>query len=198
MVEPELRKSLSQDVRRLVTGRMTNNAFDDVYYELYESSGDRAVTEIASSCYCLYSSDLPLPYRLRGRYAVDDEVRSTAARSVLFLRSGLEYEWPPMPDNPGLRCLAGIALFGGIPGGIALLLISVPALFLTPIDDMICGLAVLGIILLIGSSLLTLFWPRLLAKDWDSFRQSGEYDVWPFIRRRDFELARRQCHLFRK
>lgn len=51
MVESELRKSLSQDVRRLITDRMTNDAFDDVYCELYESSDDRAVSKIASSCY---------------------------------------------------------------------------------------------------------------------------------------------------
>lgn len=42
MIDPEVRKSLSQDVRRLITGRMTNDAFDDIYYEEYQSADDRA------------------------------------------------------------------------------------------------------------------------------------------------------------
>jgi hypothetical protein len=195
MIDHELRNSLSQDVRRLITGRMTNDAFDDAYYETYETSDDCAVTAIASFCYCLYSSDL-WTYRLRGRHAVDDETRSIAARSVLFLRSGLEYEWPPMPDNPALRMLASLAMFLGLPAGVAISLICIP-LALSGSDDGITGpLAILGPLLLIGSTALEFFWSRLLSEDWKAFQDSGDHDVWPFIRRKDFDTARQTCHMF--
>jgi hypothetical protein len=88
MIDRKLRAELSQDIRRLATGRMTNDAFDDLYYEVYERSDDRAVNEIAAFCYGLYSSDLLFPIRLRGRYALDAETKRTIARCVLFLRSG--------------------------------------------------------------------------------------------------------------
>ena len=102
MVDSDLRISLSQDVRRLATGRMSNDDFDDVYYEQYDSSHDRAVCEISGFCYSLYSSDLLLPMRLRGRHALDADTKRTCIRAVLFLRSGLEYEWPAFPDNAAL------------------------------------------------------------------------------------------------
>ena len=34
---------------------MTNDDFDDAYYEHYDSSDDRAVREISGFCYSLYS-----------------------------------------------------------------------------------------------------------------------------------------------
>jgi hypothetical protein len=188
MIDADTRCRLSLDVRRLVTGRMTNDAFDDVYYESYEPSGDRAIQEIAAFCSGLYSSDLLWPYHLRGRYAVNADTRSTACRCVLFLRSGLEYQWPSTPDDPVLRTFAGLALFLGIPGGIAILLICV-ALVISGPDQMTTWLVLLGAVLLVTSTALALGWPRLLANDWAAFRSAGDSDVWPFLRREDFQAA---------
>jgi hypothetical protein len=197
MIDAELRKSLSQDIRRLVGGRMTNDAFDDVYYEAYEASADRSVRETATFCYGLYSSDLPIPYRLRGWHAVDDETKTTAARCVLFLRSGFEYEWPEAPDNPLVRLLAGLAMFLGLPAGIAILLVSIPLALSGP-DEMTAPLAIAGAILLLGSAALAFCWPWFLANDWKSFQESGDHDVWPFVKRKDFDKACATCHLFKK
>jgi hypothetical protein len=69
MIDSTLRAELSQDIRRLATGQMTNDEFDDRYYEVYQPSDDDAITSIATYCYWLYSSDLLFPMRLRGRYA---------------------------------------------------------------------------------------------------------------------------------
>lgn len=199
MLDAELRKSLSQEVRRLVTGRMTNDDFDDVYYRSYISAGDRAISEIALSCYCLYNSDLMFPYRLRGSYAVDEGTRVAVARSVLFLRSGLEYEWPSFPDSPTLRVLAGFAMMYGLPAGIAFSLIGIPFFAMSEFHDGTTGtLAVLGPLLLIGSVALAFFWPRMMSDKWRAFRGAGDFDVWPFLRRGDYDRARETCHMFAK
>src|SRR5262245_45523315 len=194
MIEKSARRSLSQDVRRLLTGRMTNDQFDDVFYHQYDRSRDRAVGEISSFCYSLYSSDLLLPYRLRGPYTVDAETRSAAGRCVLFLRSGLEYEWPPFPDCIGIRVLAGFATSLGIPAGIALLLIGM-TMFAGGWDYIVGLFAILGALLLVSSSAFSLLWPALRRNDWQAFYGQGDYDVWPFLRRQDFEHARMYCHL---
>ena len=193
MVDSDLRKSLSQDVRRLVTGRMTNDDFDDAYYEHYDSSDDRAVREIAGFCYSLYSSDLLLPMRLRGRHALDAETKCSCTRAVLFLRSDLEYEWQPFPDDPGLRTLSAFA-YMGIPAGIALLLVGTP---LALSGDLQFGGPFFagGLFTLIGSVWFCRSWPKMLEPQWKSFRDSGDYDVWPFLRQSDFEHANGHCHL---
>ncbi len=191
MVDSDLRQALSQDVRRLVSGRIANNDFDDVYYKRYEQSEDRAVLEISGFCYSLYSSDLLLPMRLRGRHALDAEAKCICTRSVLFLRSGLEYEWPACPDEPGLRTLASLA-FLGIPAGIALLIIGTP---LTVSGDVQFGrpLFVGGLAILIGSILFSRSWPRVLEPEWNAFRANGEFEAWPFLRQSDFDRAKEDC-----
>lgn len=193
MVDSDLRASLSQDVRRLVTGRMTNDEFDDAYYEQYDSSDDRAVREISGFCYSLYSSDLLLPMRLRGRHALDPDTKCSCTRAVLFLRSGLEYEWPPFPDDPGLRMLSAFA-YMGIPAGIALLLVGTP---LALSGDLQFGgpLFVGGLLSLIGSIWFWRSCPKMLEPQWESFRESGDYDAWPFLRQSDFDHANEHCHL---
>lgn len=194
MVDVATRQSLSQNLRRLVTGRITNDQFDDVFYDQYNHSSDRAVAEVSSFCYSLYSSDLLLPYRLRGPYSVSTETRSAAASCVLFLRSGLEYEWPPFPDSLGIRVLAGLATSLGIPAGIALLLIGM-TMFADGWDNVVGSYAILGALLLVSSSAFCFLWPGLLNNDWQAFYQAGDYDVWPFLRRQDFEHAQVSSHL---
>ena len=193
MVDSGLRQSLSQDVRRLVTGRMTNDSFDDAYYERYDSSDDRAVREISGFCFCLYSSDLLFPLRLRGRHALDADTKRTCIRAVLFLRSGLEYDWPPFPDDAGLRMLSGIA-FLGIPAGIALFIVGA-LVALSGEPQFGSPLLIGGLITLVGSMTFYRQWPKSLEPEWESFRNSGDYDVWPFRRQADFDDAKQTCHL---
>jgi hypothetical protein len=194
MIDVAARRLLSQDVRRLVTGRMTNDQFDDVYYDQYAESHDRAVAGISSFCYSLYSSDLPLACSLRGRYAVDAETRRAAARCVLFLLSGREYGWPQFPDDPVIRSIAGIAGFIGIPAGAALALIGL-TMVADGWDNVVGCLTIFGLALLIASVAFWCFWPTFLRDDWQAFYRAGEYDVWPFSRTEDYDRAGKCCHL---
>lgn len=184
MIRPDIRKQLSQDIRRLVNGQLTNDEFDEVYYTLYEESDDRAVREIASFCYCLYSSDLLFPYRLRN---VDRETRSKVARSVLFLRSGLRYEWRAMYANND--CCLGVVL------GVASSLACIALAFSNP------NTALLPIICLMpfaGWAALAFYRRRSHSGEWKSFEEAGDSDVWPFLRHSDFDTARQSCHMFAK
>jgi len=189
MIDAVLRKSLSQDIRRLITGRMTNDAFDDVYYNSYIDSRDRAISEIATFGYSLYSSDV-WPYRLRGQYAADKETRSAAARCVLFLRSGCDYQWPPLPHGSSLSF---VCLFYGIPLGAALSFLWLSVLF----DgwEMVVGsCAALGTLIL-AASIAGLFHQPPMTDEQRCFYAAGEFEVWPFLRGSDFDEARNSCHL---
>jgi hypothetical protein len=194
MVGGELRSELSQDIRRLATGRMTNDAFDDRYYEVYVRSDDRAVKEIASFCCGLYSSDLLFPIRLRGRYALDAETRRTITRCVLFLRSDNEYGWPPFPDNLTARVLAGLSFGLGFPGGVAITLIGLGMVVFDPEPFafflLAIGLSTAAVCLYVG------FIRSIVSPDeWCRFTGSGDYDCWPFLRRELFDNARKQNFL---
>ena len=187
MVNALQQRQLSVHLRQLVTGRATNDQFDEWYAE-YEKSEDRAVREIAAFGYALYSSDLLWPCRLRGFHAVDQETRRATARCVLFLRSDREYEWPPRPNSVVSRCLKGAAFFLGMPLGITLLLCT---LALIPSNDYYLAgdLAAVGALTLFGSVWLTWFWAPYTA-GWRAWCESGDYDAWPFLRAGDFDLAR--------
>src|SRR3954449_10824414 len=92
MVDKEARKELAIRLHHLVSGEMTNDEFD-CHYERWEDSNDPAVAEIATFGYGVYSSGLGT-YRLKGSHAGSVEDRELASRAILFLNTGLEYEWP--------------------------------------------------------------------------------------------------------
>lgn len=193
MINSELRAELAQDIRRLATGRMTNDEFDDRYYEVYEPSDDRAIHAIARFCYGLYSSDLLLPIRLRGRYALDRETKKAVARCVLFLRTGNEYGWPAFPDALSSRCLAGLAFSLGFPAGVALALIAIA---LVLVDPQPLAFQLLGIGLALAAAC---FWfgylrPTVSKEEWQRYTGTGDFDCWPFLQRESFESARRRVH----
>lgn len=191
MVDVSARRELSQNLRRLVTGRMTNDEFDELVYDPSCDSADGAVRNIAEFGYCLYSSDLLCPYKLKGRHAVSAEVRRTAARCVLFLRSALEYEWPPTPDNPTARVLQGLSVFFGIPLGLALLIISLPVFFIDAWPKMIGAMFLAAVAVLAFSVWMIVVYPWRASRSarWQTFIQSGDYDTWPFLRRSDLARA---------
>jgi hypothetical protein len=87
MVDRAARTELATSLRRLVDGELTNDAFDAAYYGRWEDSADKAVAETAAFGYSLYSSDLLVSYRLKGRHALPDEGRQTAQHALMFLET---------------------------------------------------------------------------------------------------------------
>jgi hypothetical protein len=182
-VDRNARKELAKCLELLVSGQMTNDEFDRFYYDDWENNGDRAVQSVAGFGYCLYSSDLPSAYKLKGWHAVSNDVREIADQSVLFLRSDLEYEWPDATYSglPGCCLYYGfilfvVSLFIGILG---LFTKDFPWLFVSPLFAMVFLLAIVGFIE-----------SRENSERHKSFCQYGDADVWPFLRRSDYDRVR--------
>ena len=114
-INPASRLELRQALIALVSGDMTNNAFDDLYYSSWMNSSDRGVAEIGHFGYGLYSSDTIWPYRLKGRHAVDLETQQIAQCRYLFLQTGQEYVWPSRPNQLPERIAWSIGAFFGNP-----------------------------------------------------------------------------------
>lgn len=96
----QIRRSLLADqIHALISGFTANVDFDDWLIEhdfsairdprLYD---DAALGPILERAYCLYS-DIPT-YTLSGRHKLNRKTYCDIRRSIFFLRSDLEYEWP--------------------------------------------------------------------------------------------------------
>jgi hypothetical protein len=122
-----------------------------------------------------------------------------AARCILFLKSGLDYQWPEPPSSVGFQLCYGFAWYG-IPAGAAVLICWLPLLFYGVRDvEFMHPIGVLSILWLAWS-----IWYLRVGRlrtfetpEWKAWRAVGDYDVWPFFRREEFYEARRTPHFFR-
>ena len=141
MIDRCARNKLAELLRHLVSGQLTNYQFDDAVDAAgIVKSDDAAIGAIRRQAWQLYS-DLR-EHRLTGRDAVSESGRRIVARSILFLHSDLDYEWPRHPLEGLTRLLSHLLSLGVI--------------------------------------------PRRVDKKWEA---AGDVDVWPFIRRKDYEEA---------
>ena len=169
VVDENGRTDLADCLNRLVSGEMTNDEFDDAYYGRWHDSTDAGVAEIAGFGYGLYSSDLLLPYRLKGVYRLSDERREVAERALLFLESRLEYGWPT--NDRGVEPYWG--LWG--PGCylvLGLLLLFGAAFARSGLDGLILG--VVGL-LMVPWTFHWLFTRRRRTEEMVRFLRSGDY-----------------------
>ncbi len=171
MVDRNQRMRLRDALSELIEGRLTNDQFDELYFTEWEESPDRGVREIADFGFSLYSSDLPFPYRLKGRYAPDAETKRIADRCQRFLNSDLEYAWPERP-NQTLDCaFGGISVFLVIPLGVVLLLAGFFDLQFVALGSLVvaCGY----LLLRVSRSMKT--------PEWRAYWAAGDKDAWPFL-----------------
>jgi hypothetical protein len=128
----------------------------------------------------LYSSDLGLPYRLKGWHAVDAETRQIAERCSLFLRSEFEYAWPETP-KPDLQHLAfGFAVPLSLLFGIALTIVALLGLKAPSLSQSLYIAILAAIVLGIG---LHLHWwhIRRASARMEAFYSVGCREAWPFL-----------------
>lgn len=86
----EARRALAEAIRQLASGTITQDQFEDRYCALADTghTGDE-MFEFAWSFY-----DDFYTHRLRGSHRLSRSQRRVFARCVLFLRSGIDYQWP--------------------------------------------------------------------------------------------------------
>lgn len=94
MIDENARKAFAQDLRALAAGNISNDHFEDVRLPATNTADPAVAAIYREGAWCLYS-DLH-EHTLRGRYALTRESKREVARWVLFLRSGLPYQWPEL------------------------------------------------------------------------------------------------------
>ena len=185
MIDRVARDRLARQLQLLIRGRTTIDDFGRDEPGDCSDEGVKAVWEFGSFLY--YESVLPCNCRLQDRPTVPLELLRLAARSILFLRSDAEYEWPPEPEASWSRILLGCGIFFMLPLGVACLIISLALLlsrdFRTQWLTTIPGLCALGL-------WTWVVWHGSL--DGSASGQgpeSGDSAVWPFFRRDNYRAA---------
>lgn len=89
MVDRAKRDAARDVLRGFIDCKLTN---DDFFAQFPRSEHDSALQAISANVWMLYS-DLRR-HKLTGKYAPNAEARAMLERCVLFLGSGLEFEWP--------------------------------------------------------------------------------------------------------
>ncbi len=179
MTDNRARAELAVALANLVEGRMTNDDFGALYAEHWVESTDRGVAGIAEYGDSLYTD--AMTYRLEGGYAVKDETRRVADRCILFLKTNLEYGWPERPATGLQSAVGGFTMFLLFPFGIVLLIAA--AILWTG------SLLVAGLVVLVLSGLLWKWWRSDDTPAWREYWSHGDREVWPFLRRADYEQA---------
>ena len=109
MVSLSERRVLALALRRLASGRSSNDDFDA---DCPTASSDRALQAVSWAGWTLYSDYYN--YRLRGHRSLSPETLEAVARCVVFLHSDLEYEWPPEPKRGLFGWLVTILSLGWV------------------------------------------------------------------------------------
>lgn len=84
------RRQLAEAMRELASGTITNDQFEDRWWEIRDAG--RAGDEMFEFAWSFY--DDMYTHRLRGSHRLSPLQRRVWANCILFLRSGLDYQWP--------------------------------------------------------------------------------------------------------
>jgi hypothetical protein len=110
MVDRRARDILSEQLRHLVSGQITNDEFLYRTPTRTQDAGFWAVEDQAYLCY----SDL-YTHKLTESHALTKSGRQSISRSILFLHSDLEYQWPKHPCEGFTRLILGLISLDRIP-----------------------------------------------------------------------------------
>jgi hypothetical protein len=172
MVNREGRDKLARALKELVDGDTTTDRF---LLLKAEDEGDRAVRDIRLFASSLF--DDIYPHRLKGEHAIPEPSQRVVDRCLLFLRTDVEYKWPPYPQGT-----VGFALF------VISALCEVGAILLCYLQWTCPSIA----LLLVGIFGFVFHWVyrnRIETRKWEVFWSFGERDVWPFHSRKELQDA---------
>lgn len=188
------RRGLAERIRLLIDGQITNDAFDDFLVEEgCLGSPDRTIDEIAWWAWTLYSDTRT--YRLRGQAAVDRDTHAAAARAILLLRSGTDYEWPSLQEPFWAFLLRWAAASWWLPT-------AAWTLFALYNYGVRVRSVPIGPFLLLGSAFVALgcraageVAKKKMQPLRESFAAAGDEAAWPFLSRAQLEEAANSGHL---
>lgn len=182
MVDRAARDKLADDLTALIDGRMKTGKFTALGLE---DASDHALVEAWRFGWALYSDDVG-PSRLSGRHAVKAADREIAERCVLFLKTDLAYAWPPF--FRGTTPYGGASLGCFVVFGLPSAALSVMAL---ERGELKAAVLLAGVPIMAGSiGFRWQFTRRARQEEECRFWASGDRDVWPLLRRAEFEAAR--------
>jgi len=180
MIDRPARNELSQLIRQMAAGTITVEDFFDDGYEITRASRDIGVQvayEVASEiCF----DEAPSSCRFRGRHRLPENTRRELVQTAVFLRSDLTYNWPELDGYSDARDRL-LCWLVGLCASAGLVLVMLP-LIAVPL-------------LLLAAAIYFCSKPRQARRQqrWiNRLNQIGDYDVWPFRYREDFDQARRQ------
>jgi hypothetical protein len=186
MVDRAARNELASSLRLLVDGELTNDEFDDLYYERWVKNDDDGVRAIAEFGYSLYSSDIGR-YRLRGSNGVSDEIKEMAGRAVIFLQTDSAYCWPPRTSDLPTDLAAMLPWVNfGIPLVVVAVLFTVMGFFIKDFPWWVIA-ALWGVAAIVFGG--RTFARSRLRRNSEKWSEAGEIDAWPFSRQVDYDRA---------
>jgi hypothetical protein len=188
MVDRMARRRLAELLRHVVSGQINKDEFLIGAEEIAADSNDDALSAVHAAVDSLYDDVSALwSVRFRGRFRLPVEERRRLAIAALFLYSGGEYEWPPSPGPRGacLDSLLAFACGAFVFAGLMFLAVTVASAWFALVS---AGCFVAARSLYRLSQRMT---ARSVA-EWESAQtRHGDFDVWPFLKRADFEKANR-------
>jgi hypothetical protein len=109
MIDRIARNAMAEAARYYLAGLSTNFRFDDTLREI--ESADPAIKAIRAQLW-LIDDDLR-EHRARDDWQLSARQREIVVRTILFLKSDIEYQWPAVPAwYRTLRPLIGLLTFG--------------------------------------------------------------------------------------
>lgn len=111
MIDRIARNAMAEATRHYLAGLSTNFRFDDALREI--QSADVAIKAIRAQLWLIYD-DLR-EHRAKNDWQLSAHQREIVVRTILFLKSDIEYQWPTVPAwYVALRPLIGVMTLGGV------------------------------------------------------------------------------------
>ena len=186
MLDRNARDKMAVNIRHLIAGIITADHFQEEGAIIACESNDPGVKAVYDEADGLISDIWPWwPYRLRGRRRVSSNTKELMSRTILFLYSDVEYQWPTenISNDSILERIAlwACAIFFFL--GLMCILISLPLAALC-----------------FASSVSIWFWGKKLEKNAIERRllalnRIGDFSLWPFMSKTDYENAKQSIHL---
>ena len=178
MVNREARRTYAELVRQFISGRMTNDEYEEKFKVMELGDKDTAVDRVFNEVWFLY--DDFKTHRLTGNYRLNASGHRKIAQVVLFLHGDQEYLWPR----------------DGASGCLLFLLLTLYAVATCTLLSCFPSSSLL--ILYVSAGLCGTTITTLLLKcrqEGQRWQKAGDADAWPFLTRSDLTEAKRHPRL---